>query len=246
MSTNNKEVIEKFNTGQIRYFERFIKRTMVPREDRYLRRHVEEAVRFAEILPGDRILEVGCGMGRYTFILARMGFRVEGLDLTPWLLDRLKEYNAGRYDIPLHCADIQKPLPELEGKFDAVLGFFTLHHVLDINISYQTMARLVKPGGKIVFIEPNPYNILYYIQIMTTPGMTWKGDGGIIRMRKGIILGAMQEAGLSRLKMSRFGFFPPFITNTWWGSTVEAVLEKLPLLKPMLPFQLFRGDRIGE
>ncbi len=99
------------------------------------------------------------------------------------------------------------------------------------------------PGGRVVFLEPNPYNLLYYVQILFTPGMTWEGDGGIVRMRRRLIFRAMERAGFTRCAMTRFGFFPPFLTNRPWGARLEAWLERVPVWRPALPFQLFRGER---
>lgn len=240
MKRTEKE-FKNHNRAQIDYFSGTIKRTMVPAPTPYLLRHIDELVRFANIKPGDRVIEVGCGMGRYTLNIADRGIDIEGLDLTPFLLDRLREYDGGRHNIPLHCADVLDLPPELCGRFDAVIGFFVLHHFHDVRACFESMARLVRPGGTIIFLEPNAINPLYYVQILTTPGMTWKGDGGIVKMRKGLIFNAMRGAGLTGLELLRFGFFPPFIYNRQWGERLDHFLERAPFLKPFLPFQLFKG-----
>lgn len=78
------------------------------------------------------MLDVGCGMGRYTLILAERGFALEGLDLSPVLLQRLRVFNGGRFNIPLHGADVMNPPAELQERFDAVVGFFALHHMHEL------------------------------------------------------------------------------------------------------------------
>src|SRR5215207_7888239 len=124
--------IEEHNRAQIEYFEHAGKRAMRPTSSRYVERQVDELVRFADLVEGERVLDVGCGMGRYTFQLAERGLRVEGLDLSQTLLDRLDGFNAGRYEIPLHRADVIDLADALHGQFDAVVGFFTLHHLHDL------------------------------------------------------------------------------------------------------------------
>jgi SAM-dependent methyltransferase len=131
----------------------------------------------------------------------------------------------------------------LHGAYDLVLGFFVLHHVGDLERTFRSIATLLHPGGRVVFLEPNPFNPLYYLQILFTPGMTWRGDGGIVRMRRKLVVQAMERAGLTRCALTRFGFFPPFLSNQPWGLRLEALLERVPVWRPALPFQLFRGER---
>jgi SAM-dependent methyltransferase len=233
-STHNREQTDYFSAG--------VKTTMIPASTPYIERQIDEVVRFAGLQAGQRILEVGCGMGRYTLGLAARGLSIEGLDLTPFLLEKLREYAAGRYDIPLYCSDIVEPPRELEGSFDAIVGFFALHHMFDLDASYRGMARLLKPGGSIVFLEPNAYNPLYYLQVLLSPGMTWKGDRGIVNMRRGRVFRAMQAAGLERLDVRRFGFFPPQVYNRPFGRKLDGMLERVRPLEPFLPFQLFKGS----
>ncbi|MFO1518672.1 MAG: methyltransferase domain-containing protein [bacterium] len=235
--------LEIHNAVQRDYFERSQKRGMRPVFSRYLNRQVEEVLKHCPVEPGQRLLEVGCGMGRYTLLLAERGLAVEGLDLSPVLLKRLKSYNRGKFKIPLHCADIQNRLPDLENSFDVVMGFFMLHHVKDLNACFSSLKRLLKPKGRMIFLEPNPYNPLYYLQILLTPEMTWEGDKGIIQMRRTVLQKAMKKAGLKNFNLSRFGFFPPFLANASWGSVCEKALERFPPWKNLLPFQLIQGER---
>ena len=235
--------LERHNREQRRYFEEHEKRRMRPAATPYLQRHVNALARYAALRRGERVLEVGCGMGRYTFLLADRGLLVEGLDLSPVLLDRLRTFAGARYDIPLHAADVVDAPSALEGRFDAVVGLFTLHHLHDLPRCFQAMARLVHPGGRVAFLEPNPLNPLYYAQIAITPGMTWSGDGGIVHMRAGIVAAAMRASGLQPWRTIRFGFLPPFGANARGGRCVEQALERVRPLGPFLPFQLFGARR---
>ena len=229
------------NQQQVGYFSSRTKATMVPNATPYVLRQIDRTVSFAGIKKGDTILEVGCGMGRYTFSLAERGFHVHGLDLTRFLLDKLAAYNGGRYDIPFYCTDIVEYPSELAERFDAVVGFFVLHHLHDMDACFGAMAEMVRPGGCIVFLEPNPFNPLYYLQILITPGMTWEGDGGIVLVRRRMLFDVMRRAGLADLELIRLGFFPPFVTNRRCGSALESILERVPIWRPFLPFQLIKG-----
>lgn len=235
------EGFEGHNRFQRDYFERADHRTLARPGSVYLRRHVQQMMEFAGIEPGMRVLEVGCGLGRYTFILAELGVKVEGLDLSPRLVEQLAQINGGRYEIPTHGLDMVDCPPQMHGRFDAVIGFFVLHHVHNLDQCFQAAARLAKPGGSVAFLEPNPFNPLYYIQITLTPEMRWKGERGMLKMHPDVIFASMQRGGLSACSVERFGFFPPFITNRRLGPPAEDRLSKIRLLQRVLPFQLFGG-----
>jgi SAM-dependent methyltransferase len=234
--------IERHNRAQIEYFERAGKHAMRPADSTYVRRQVDRLIAFADLKEGERVLDVGCGMGRYTFALADRGLVVEGLDLSELLLARFREFDGGRYGIPLHCADVLEPPDELKRRFDAVVGFFTLHHLHDVGGSLRAMRDLARPGGRIVFLEPNPLNPLYYVQMLVVPGMSWSGDKGILNMREPKVFGAMREAGLAHPSVERFGFLPPFAVNRASGVRAEEALERVRLWSRLLPFQLYRAD----
>lgn len=231
------------NLRQRTYFERTYKKTMVPVDSRYLQRHIDQALRFAHLAPGERVLEAGCGMGRYTLLLAARNVDVTGLDLSPVLLERLQEFNAGRFNIPLVAADLEHPPVQLQARFDLVLGFFTLHHLHDLTTGLDGIRLLLKPNGRVVFLEPNPFNPLYYLQILLTPNLTWAGERGLLRMRPRLVFEAMRAVGLEPLAVERFGCFPPQIVNQRWGSALEEACERLPLPRSLRPFVLFKGQR---
>jgi SAM-dependent methyltransferase len=235
--------IAQHNQDVIDYYDGRVKKTMTPTGSLYTLHHLDELQRVTGIRAGDRVLDVGCGMGRYSIPLAARGVSVEGIDLSPFLLDRLRECNTSGRGIPTYCLDILDHPQELENAYDAVVGFFVLHHLHDLARSFAAMKRVVKPGGVIAFVEPNAFNVLYYVQIVVTPTMTWKGDRGMARMRPGVIFPAMREAGLDSPRLHRFGFFPPFVARRPAGMWLERRLERVPLWRPLLPAALFSARR---
>jgi SAM-dependent methyltransferase len=228
---------------QKEYFEKNHKKTMQPRTSAYISRQVDRVIAEGHLAKTDRIIDIGCGIGKYTINLSQRGYQVEGLDIAPGLLEQLQKYAPKDNPIPVHCSDISTPPAALIGQFDTAIGFFALHHMFDLEKSLKGAAKLLKKGGTLLFLEPNPYNILYYLQILLTPKMTWQGDKGIVKMRPSILFPAMKSAGLIDCKVKRSGFFPPFIADLRGALAIERQLEKIPLWRKCLPFQIFTAKK---
>jgi SAM-dependent methyltransferase len=231
--------VTRHNATQTAYYAAG-KPRMAPRRSPYLERHVDELCRFAGLVPGQRVLEVGPGQGRYTLPLADRGIDLEVLELVPTMLDLLDRAKGDR-KIVLHQGDVLSPPESVKPGFDAVIGLFALHHMHDVSGCLASMARLLRPGGRIGFLEPNAYNPLYYLQIACSPDMTWAGDRGMLRMRSRSLRRSLNAAGLEEVRLERFGFFPPAIVNRPRGPAFERALERVGPLEPLLPFQLLGG-----
>ena len=124
--------------------------------------------------------------------------------------------------------DLVDPPTELHGTFDVVTGFFVLHHLDDIDAAVVGGRRLARPGGRVVFIEPNAWFPGFYVQVTLTPGMSWKADKGIVQMREGRLRRAAERAGLRDIEVTTFGAFPPALADKDWGRRLESRLESVP------------------
>lgn len=92
-----------------------------------------------------RVLEAGCGMGRFLEILADDGALVDGIDLTDAVF-AASENLAGRSNVKLVRGDLfSLPLPERH--YDYAYSFGVLHHTPDPAGGLAALARHVKPGG---------------------------------------------------------------------------------------------------
>jgi SAM-dependent methyltransferase len=208
----------------------------------YVKRQVDAVLASLEIAPRASVLDVGCGLGKYTIALKDRGVSVEGLDLTPELIHRLADL---RPDIPGHVADAADPPPDLIDRFDAAVGFFFLHHIEDLAAVLSGVRAMLRPGGRAAFLEPNPLFPGYYAQITLTPGMTWRGEQGMLSMRRGPIATAAAAAGLRLTDLRAFGAMPPAVANLGWGRRLERSFERLPGWDRVGAFLLIRLDSAG-
>jgi ubiquinone/menaquinone biosynthesis C-methylase UbiE len=100
-----------------------------------------------------RVLDAGCGNGRYLRFLNKRAdpdATLVGCDLSPKMLNRAR--NRLKSDRPfLHSGDVTR-LPYRDGTFDAVVCGWVLEHLLSLYAGLEELARVVKPGGKLLLL----------------------------------------------------------------------------------------------
>jgi len=210
---------------------------IAPGNTAYIHSHIERMIKVADLDERHSILEVGSGLGKFTMPLLDKGYRITANDLSPHLLGRLVE--ATDSGLEAVCCDIHDIARHTDAKFDRLVGFFVLHHLIDFDRLFAKLAEVTKPGGRIAFCEPVSRNPLYYLQIALTPGMHFAGEPSIAAMRRGVIFPAMQRAGFVDAQSHRYGYFPPALKNTAWGDGLERWLDSKPLVPFPNAFQIF-------
>ncbi|MCB1519027.1 MAG: methyltransferase domain-containing protein [Hyphomicrobiaceae bacterium] len=110
-------------------------------------------------LAGTRILDVGCGDGEAAVQFARNGAEVIGLDADPRMLVAARERaKASETTITFVDGDICS-LSFADGTFDAVIAMTVLCFVSDAERAVQEMARVLRPGGRLVLGELGRYSL---------------------------------------------------------------------------------------
>src|SRR5690606_26327820 len=112
------------------------------------------------IAAGERVLDVGCGVGRWSLQLALRGALVTGIDLSPTTIDEATR-RAEMRGIAGRCRFLVQDLAALEAgeTFDLVLGVTVLQHILDaraLGAAVHRMAAHLAPGGRMVLLEAAP------------------------------------------------------------------------------------------
>ena len=102
-------------------------------------------------LPGRRVLDVGCGGGLLAEALARAGARVTAIDLAPGMIEVARLHAAeSRLEIDYRVAAAEQLAVAEPHAFDVVTCLEMLEHVPHPAAMVGTLARLVRPGGKVV------------------------------------------------------------------------------------------------
>ncbi|GGJ07792.1 hypothetical protein GCM10010885_16150 [Alicyclobacillus cellulosilyticus] len=116
-----------------------------------------------------RILEAGCGVGRFTLLLAQRAHHVDGVDVHPLMIERARRIarDFGIRNVTYTAADMAA-LPFADASFDVV----TSMNLLFANVSpvqvLRELARVAKPGAQIVLLCPtremNPWSAHIYCE----------------------------------------------------------------------------------
>lgn len=115
---------------------------------------------FARLLPGKglKVLDVGCGTGEMTLLLAQLGYEVYGLDISKKMLAKAEEKakkragsNGGR-PIQFQWGDAEDP-PYPNDFFDAVICRHVLWTLPSPQKALNSWARIVKENGKVIVID---------------------------------------------------------------------------------------------
>jgi SAM-dependent methyltransferase len=236
MSTNRRH--EHHNAFQRHYFDTVERPRLRVGKTPYILSHIDKLSATANLSAGQKILEIGAGTGKFTLPMLENGLDIVSNDLSPVLLAKL-DSSGGKRSI---CCDVLD-LPEhvVGERFDRIIGFFVLHHLINFDNVFQTLAMIAASGGQIAFCEPVAVNPLYYLQILLTPGMSFRGEPSITAMRPTVVLASMRRAGFTDVKASPYGYFPPFLKNHPWGARLEHWLEAQKHLPFPHAFQIFSG-----
>lgn len=114
-------------------------------------------------IAGKECLEVGCGTGLIMKRIEPMAKRAVGIDISPGMLEKARERGL---DVIEGCAT---NLPFEDNSFDVVYSFKVLAHVEDIADALAEMARVTRPGGKLIMEFYNPYSLRFLVKSVAGP-----------------------------------------------------------------------------
>ncbi|HEX5101946.1 MAG TPA: methyltransferase domain-containing protein [Polyangiaceae bacterium] len=113
---------------------------------------------------GRDVLEVGCGTGLILGRLSAVARNAEGVDLSPGMLEK-----ARARGLRVREASATE-LPYPDASFDLVLSFKVLAHVPDLPRALSEMARVCRPGGRVLAELYNPWSLRYLAKRLAGPG----------------------------------------------------------------------------
>ena len=119
--------------------------------------------RLIKDLAGQRVLDIGCGLGRMLKYFNRRGARAFGIDITPVVLQKIPEKT-----FPVSVGDARS-LPFRSNSFDLVFSLGVVEHFRETPQAISEHLRVCKGGGRVIVIVPNlitpyqPLTLLWHI-----------------------------------------------------------------------------------
>jgi SAM-dependent methyltransferase len=134
---------------------------------------------------GTRALDFGCGAGRSTRFLKRLGYETIGVDISPAMLDQARGVDP---DGDYRLITTDDALADLPGPFDVILAAFPFDNIptdaAKLN-ALQAMRRNLAPGGKVVIVGSAPELYLHEWVSFSTKDFAENrsaGDGDRVRI----------------------------------------------------------------
>lgn len=129
-------------------------------------------------LRGRDVLEVGCGTGVHTKLLAESGASVSAIDLTPTAV----ELTTRRLELAGLSAEVREAdaesLPFDDASFDFVWSWGVIHHSSDTDRVIAEIARVLRPGGRLAFMVYHRTSITFWLNYVLYRGVL---RGGLLR-----------------------------------------------------------------
>ena len=116
---------------------------------------------------GKKVLDAGCGNGRWSYVLSELGADVMAIDQSSNGINSVKTLLANHPTFNAQQADILSPLP-FSSEFDLVWCYGVTHHTGYTELACKNVAATVKPGGRLfLMIYGEPTKLHEFAEINT-------------------------------------------------------------------------------
>jgi SAM-dependent methyltransferase len=110
-----------------------------------------DVLKAAAAKPGEHVLDIGCGCGETSIILAKAGARVTGIDISRPMLARAKQRAIeGRVD-GFEAIEADASERRFEATYDLLVSRFGVMFFADADAAFANLRKALKPGGRLAF-----------------------------------------------------------------------------------------------
>lgn len=206
------------------------------------KRRANYFIELGEITKNTKVLEIGCGSGLFTQkVFEATKAQITATDLSEELLEIAKKKLP---NVNFEAQDAMN-LPYEENSFDVVFGSSILHH-LEMDLALKGMLKVLKPGGKLIFAEPNMINPQILLQKNIPAIKHAMGDSpdetAVIRWK---LAKEMKKVGYSIVKIFPYDFLHPSVSPKLipFVKKMGEIIEKIPIMKEIAGSVIIFGQK---
>lgn len=156
---------------------------------------------------GNRILELGCGPGRYVAFLSHMGCDVVGVDpLSYDTWNIIQKHHEVEFISKIFAED----LPFSNDSFDAIACLGAFLYFNDPCQALKEMRRVLRDGGHLIMRTINRKNLSARVLKRNID----PASKNVYTMNELVTL--LNENGFKTIKKFSYGFYPPILEKYWW------------------------------
>ena len=163
---------------------------------------------------GLRILDIGCGQGRFTRRLGKRGAQVTGVDWSKAMIDTARRHERlqplGIEYRRMDAQNVSRAWPP--ATFDRVVACMSLMDMPNAPAVVRAVHRLLRPGGRFVFSVSHPLN---------TAAIQWERPSAGVRERGAMLVDRYFEEGPRQTQWAMARLKRPFATP-YWHRTLES------------------------
>jgi 2-polyprenyl-3-methyl-5-hydroxy-6-metoxy-1,4-benzoquinol methylase len=214
-----------------------------------------EFFHFLDLKNNSKILEIGCGTGRYTLPLLKNNHQITATDLSSSSLEVLKNHaikNKVNNNLTLEKNNFEdeKKTEKYIKQFDLAMMIAVIHHFhpKKRKIIFKNIVNSIKSNGQVVALEPNPLNPFYYLLYFwrwlnnSSNVNRWQTEKGMLFTNAQNLKKLFQESGLNNITIRRYAFLPSKSGNYFpLLLSLNDFIVKIPLLKEFSAFIWIKG-----
>ncbi len=138
---------------------------VLEKESQVFKKDIYKRIGVRKLFLDKKIMDLGCGFGTDSIILAKFAKSVTGVDILKY--EEWKHFKSKK--IKFLQGDSTR-LPFKDNSFDGVYLKDLLHHIKTVGKTLDEIKRITKPGGSIVILEGNRYNPLFFLYVTKVRG----------------------------------------------------------------------------
>lgn len=200
---------------------------------------------FARVRANQNVLDIGCGFGRTTIPLLKAGCRVTGLDISKPTLEalgkKIRKMRLGKRFMPLLLPAEEIPFQK---KFHLIIGRGILHHLKDPAPVLSKVYKALLPGGRAVFMDPNPLQPAWILFTTFHPTLLWSVEKHTLRGTPSKSCSMLKAAGFIKTKHAFLGIVPPpLLGKIRFCSKLEKSMTSIPGLRMLALYITVSGEK---